>query len=379
MKKLICLLFTISILTGCSPNANLENGDNEIKQTEKEISSIVSETEKEEISLVSVAESIEFWNKYAKDYTVRAYEWANDDYFFVLLENKENDNLRYLFWDTQNEKLIDLEEHDIELFLEKQVFTRDGNLYVISTLNKITKIELGSFDISYIDTDIPEEYAEKELKSILSLSPTGTVAELKDEYTLLLYDIFAPEQKKTVDLRENTPFGIMINRGVEWSFDGKYLALIFYEGEPNFYQDAHGSLYTSDGKFIRNISGYESDSWDTDNIWGGGGGENYYIYSLTDKNSKPLTVFKYFVPLYQFHRRNGIYFYQETNNNQTECEIIMVDSFKNIVEPVVKFDIDAFSNIIYPSPNGKCLAFIEINKDYFFFDFMESCFKEPDK
>lgn len=164
MKKLICLLFAISILTGCSPNANLENGDNEIKQTEKEISSIVSETEKEEIALVSVAENIEFWSDYAENYTVSIYDWVNDDYFFILLKSKDGGNFRYLFWDTRNEKLVDLGEHKTELFLANHIFCRDGDFYMISSQNKIMKIELGNFEVSYIDFALPEEYSKKSWK-----------------------------------------------------------------------------------------------------------------------------------------------------------------------------------------------------------------------
>ena len=372
MKKLICLLFAISILTACSPNANLKNGDNEIKQTEKEISSIISETEKEEIALVSVAESIEFWSDYVENYTVSIYDWVNDDYFFILLKSKYGENFRYLFWDTRKNKLLDLGEHETELFLANHIFCRDGNFYMISSQNKIMKIELGNFDISYIDFTLPEGYSKKELENIISLSPLGIVAELKDEFTLLLYDVFDPIQKKTIELKEIVSSGIMLNQGVNWSFDGRYFSLFVYEEEKGYHQDRTYTIFNSEGEFIRNVTGGDREIWDNNCVWTWSyedeERENHYIYSCSVPDSPPIIKNNFFNLKNGFIPRKGVYYKIESNNIDSGCMVIKADLLHDEIKPILKITDGSFNYIPYPSPSGKSIMLLyKDNLFYFYF------------
>lgn len=373
MKKLICLLFAISILTACSPNANLENGDNEIKQTEKEISSIVSETEKEEIALVSVAESIEFWSDYAENYTVSIYDWVNDDYFFILLKSKDGGNFRYLFWDTRNEKLVDLGEHKTELFLANHIFCRDGDFYMISSQNKIMKIELGNFEVSYIDFALPEEYSKKELENVISLSPCGLVAEIKDKYTLSLYDIFSREQKKSIGLEEIAPIGIMLNQGINWSFDGKYFSVFVHEEGKGYHQDSTYAIFNSEGEFIRNVTGGDREIWDNNCVWTWSyedkERENHYIYSCSVPDSPPLIINNFFNLKNDFIPRKGIYYKIESNNIDSGYIVEKVDLLHNEIKPFLKITDGSFNYIPYPSPNGKSIMFLYKDNFFYFYFF----------
>lgn len=371
MKKIIALFLAVIMFASCSENADFQNSNAAENEESEQALDMPEET-----PLLSLAGDIEFWGKYSENYNVCIYDWANDDYFFILLRSKDGEDFRYLFWEAENEKLIDLGEYKTELFLAEHIFCREGNFYMISAPDKIMKIELGSFEISYMDANFSDEYSEKELERIISLSPTGTVAEIKDKYTLLLYDILNPEEKKTVDLKKAAPFGIMINQGINWSFDGKYFSLFVYEEGGEYHQDSTYSIFSSEGEFIRNVTGGDREIWDNDQVWtwsyNDAAKENYYIYSLIEPDSEPAAVFKYCSPLNQTRPRNGIYFYQKTNEDETECEIIMVDSVNDITEPIARFDFAGFSQIIYPSPNGKFLAFIEKNNEYFFFKFIAS-------
>lgn len=370
MKQLIYLLFAILMLAGCSPNPNSKNDNNEIKQTEKEISSITSKTEEKEIQLVSVAESIEFWSDYAEDYTVSIHDWVNDDYFFILLKSKYGGNFRYLFWDTRNEKLVDLGEHETELFLANHIFSRDGNFYMISSHNKIMKIELGNFEISYIDFALPEEYSKKELENIISLSPLGIVAELKDAFTLLLYDVLDPNQKKTIELKEIAPLGIMLNHGVDWSFDGRYFSLFVYEEGKEYHQDSTYAIFNSEGEFIRNVIGGDRGVWDTDQIWTwfyeDNNRENHYIYSCLDPNSPPVIKNNYFNLKNSFIPRNGVYYESVSNDTASECTIVKVDLLNNEIKPFIKVVGGSFNYIPYPSPNGKNIMLLHKDNLFYF-------------
>ena len=122
MKKIICflLIFTM-MLTACSkrnveivdPTKPIEN-DSELVVSEGE-ESMTSE-EWEELPLVSLSENIEFWREYSEKYDVRIDGWASDNYYFIILKSKEDENFRYLFWDVKNEKIIDLEKKISDFF-----------------------------------------------------------------------------------------------------------------------------------------------------------------------------------------------------------------------------------------------------------------------
>lgn len=377
MKKLICLFFIIAMLFGCSADTNKRIDKNETAQTEKEMSSMVSETEEKEIPFISVAEDIEFWSKYWENYTLCTYDWIDDNYFFILLENKDGENFRYIFWDAENEKLSDLGEHKTEIFLEnRKFFSRNGKFYMITSPNKIMQIELGSFEISYLDINISERFVEKELYRISSLSPCGIVAELEDEFTLLIYDIFEQEQKTTVDLKKVAPLGMMLNQGVYWSFDGKYFSLFVYEERKEYHQDSTYAIFNSEGNFVRNITGGDREVWDTDRVWhcsySDENKENYYIYSLSEPYSEPIIVPNFYYPLYQLRPRNGICYYVETNN-ESGCKLVKVDSLNDTVQYFAEFDIDKFSRVLCPSVEGKNIALpdADINGNEFFFKFLE--------
>lgn len=378
MKKIICLFFVIAMLFGCSADTNTEIEKNETEQTENEISSTASETEEEEIPFVSVAEDIEFWSKYWENYTRCTYDWIDDNYFFILLENKDGENFRYIFWDAENEKLTDLGEHETEIFLEKRkFFSRNGNFYMITSPNKIMQIELESFEISYIDINISERYIEKEWCRIISLSPCGIVAELEDEYTLLIYDIFEQEQKTTVDLKKVAPLGMLLNQGIEWSFDGKYFSLFVYEEGKEYHQDSTYAIFNSEGNFIRNITGCDRGVWDTDRVWtwsySDENKENYYIYSLSEPHSEPIIVPNFYNSFYGLRPRNGICYYEETSD-ESGSKLVKVDSLNDAVRYFAEFDIDEFSSIPCPSVGGKNIALpdaADYNGNEFFFKFLE--------
>lgn len=366
------------MLFGCSADTNTEIEKNETEQTENEISSTASETEEEEIPFVSVAEDIEFWSKYWENYTLCTYDWIDDNYFFILLENKDGENFRYIFWDAENEKLTDLGEHETEIFLEnRKFFSRNGNFYMITSPNKIMQIELESFEISYIDINISERYIEKEWRRIISLSPCGIVAELEDEYTLLIYDIFEQEQKTTVDLKKVAPLGVLLNQDVYWSFDGKYFSLFVYEEGKEYHQDSTYAIFNSEGNFIRNITGGDRGVWDTDRVWrwsySDENKENYYIYSLSEPYSEPIIVPNFYNHFYELRPRNGICYYYETSD-ESGCKIVKVDSLNDTVRYFAEFDVDNFSRVPCPSVEGKNIALPEsadINGNEFFFKFLE--------
>ena len=380
MKKIICflLIFTM-MLTACSkrnveivdPTKPIEN-DSELVVSEGE-ESMTSE-EWEELPLVSLSENIEFWREYSEKYDVRIDGWASDNYYFIILKSKEDENFRYLFWDVKNEKIIDLGEHETELFLANHTFSRDGKFYMISSPDRIMEIELGSFEILYIDIKIPDGYIEKELQNTLSLSPLGIVAEFKDEFTLLIYDIFNPEQKKTVNLNEAAPLGAMLNQGINWSFDGKYFSVFVYEEDGEYHEDSTYAIFNFEGEYIRNVTGADREIWDKDQVWTWSyEDENegkFLIYSLKESDSEPIKVSQYVSDLNQIRPRNGIYYYQQENDDKTECKIIMVDSLKGIYKPVARFDVGSFGWIPEISPNGKHIALKESDSEHFFFKFI---------
>lgn len=366
----IIMLILVIFLASCGWKVEIVDPTKPV-ENEQELS--VPEGEKE-LPLVSVSEDIKFWREYSEKNEVRIDGWANDDYYFIIFKSKEDESFRYLFRDSENEKIIDLGEHETELFLANHTFCRDGKFYMISSPDKIMEIELGSFEISYIDIKFTDEYIEKELNSVLSLSPLGMAAEFKDEFTLLIYDILNPEQKKTVDLKEAASLGAMLNQGINWSFDGKYFSVFVYEEGGEYHEDSTYAIFNSEGEYIRSVAGGDRETWDNDRVWTRSyDDENegkFLIYSLKEPDSEPIKVSQYISDLNQIRPRNGIYYYQQKNDNKTECKIIMVDSLKGISEPVARFDVGSFGWIPEVSPSGKYIALKENYSEHFFFKFI---------
>lgn len=385
MKKIFAaVLAVLMMLTACTKPVEQESESSE-ENSQSESKSFVSD--ENDLPITSVEKEQKFWKQYSDEYSVLEDGWANDEYYFTILKHKESEKTKLLFYDVEKEKIIDFGNIEIgfsesDFTFRYHFFSKDDAFYIMINRSQFLKIVFESLELSYIDTDIWDYWGNKSLIHDIFVSPFGTVAELIDESTIYLYDILAKDDITVIDTSEIAKEGILLNQGIQWSFNGKYFEIFVNEAwliyaSDRIYDNCCYALFSSDGEFIRYAYGNWG-SWDNDSVWlyhdyreSPISHDRWSVYSLLNPEEEAKEVYMSnfaengFLPMYSVHHMRE---YREEDN---KTRILKIDVLTGTAKVVAIFDGNYFVNTS-PSPSGKYFAKYSFNyeSEEFFYYFL---------